>query len=206
MRFAVGVVFAVACATPSPNSGTAPPPSATASSVDASLVTTPEADPAPAEAAVAVVADAAPEAAVPPTEAFEITLVRSLCYGVCPSYRVTIRANGTVTYDGDKFVKVHGTVTDHVAPSAARALADRFDAASFDSLKVPTTCALMVTDHPTNVLTYVHDRKKHVVDHYTGNGCAPKALEDLENAVDKLANTERWIRCGKGPQGYCNKP
>lgn len=209
------MLLCAACATSTPPSGTStpPPPSASQAIVaaDASSIASPEADASAAvdaSAAIAVRLDGgAVDAAVAPAALFEITLERSVCYGVCPAYRVTIRADGSVTYDGDKYVKVHGTVTDRVTPAAARALASRFDAAGFDGLKVPATCPQgIATDHPTNTLTYVHDRKKHVVDHYTGNACAPQALYDLADAVDKLANTERWIRCGKGPQGYCSKP
>lgn len=217
MRIAGALVFGfvAACATTTPPvTETAPPPSAPPAPMDASPpVADASADVVAASAtpdsgaaiATQTVDSGATDAAAGPS--FEITLSRSMCYGVCPAYTVSIRADGTVTYDGDKYVKVHGTVVDHVSAAAARTLANRFDAAGFDGLSVPQSCPRgMVTDNPTFVLTYVHDKTKHVVNHYAGNSCAPKVLADLEDAVDRVANTERWVRCGKGAQGYCNKP
>ena len=112
-----------------------------------------------------------------------------------------------MVYDGDKYVKVHGTVTSQVAPADVLALGQRFDAASFDNLSVPEPCPKgEMTDMPTNRLTVVRAGSKHTVKHYLGNMCAPKVLADLAAAVDKTAATQRWIRCGGGPQAYCNKP
>ncbi len=141
-----------------------------------------------------------------PGERFEITLTRSMCYGVCPAYEVTVRNDGTILYVGDKFVNVHGKASDRIDPRDARALADAFDAAGFDGLNMPATCNLVATDHPTFTLSYVHGGRRHVVEHYAGNHCAPPALEKLEDLVDKVASTQRWIACGKGPHPYCSKP
>ena len=38
----------------------------------------------------------------------EITLERTLCYGNCPVYSVTIDGEGNVVYEGKKFVRVEG--------------------------------------------------------------------------------------------------
>jgi hypothetical protein len=141
------------------------------------------------------------------TSNLEISLERTVCYGVCPAYKVTLRGDGTVLYDGDKFVKVHGKVTDHVAPADVEALAQAFADAGFDKLNVPDPCSKgIATDNPTNRLTVVRGGKRRTVEHYLGNQCAPPELSKLADAVDKTAHTDRWIRCGTGPRAYCNKP
>src|SRR5690349_12845182 len=48
-----------------------------------------------------------------PSPSIVITLRRTMCLGTCPSYRVTLRGDGTVVYDGDGFVRVHGRVVTH---------------------------------------------------------------------------------------------
>jgi hypothetical protein len=68
----------------------------------------------------------------------------------------------------------------------------------------------MRTDSPTNVITLRRNggagRHEHVVHHYLGNMCAPKGLDALADAIDATANTARWVRCGKGPDAYCQQP
>ncbi len=43
-----------------------------------------------------------------PVQIDSITLERTSCFGTCPVYKVTVRRDGTVTYDGKGFVKVTG--------------------------------------------------------------------------------------------------
>jgi hypothetical protein len=137
----------------------------------------------------------------------EIILTRSVCYGVCPDYSVTILGDGTVTYVGNKFVAKHGRVADRVAPAEVEALVRQLDRAHFDALVVPDPCPQgMVTDNATNVITLRRNGHEHIVHHYLGNRCAPKGLDALADAIDATANTARWVRCGKGPDAYCEKP
>jgi hypothetical protein len=164
-----------------------------------------------AEQADASVDDAAPSSAAadasPPPSNLEITLERTVCYGLCPAYKVTLRGDGTVLYEGDKYVKVHGKATDNVPPADVAALAKEFADAGFDKLTVPDPCSKgIATDNPTNRLTVVRGGNRRTVVHYLGNQCAPPELSVLADAVDKTAHTDRWIRCGSGPRAYCSKP
>ena len=36
------------------------------------------------------------------------SMARNACYGTCPIYKITIRADGAVAYEGIKFVKTEG--------------------------------------------------------------------------------------------------
>lgn len=142
----------------------------------------------------------------PPGAGFEITLERTMCYGVCPAYTVTIRGDGSISYDGSQFVKVHGAATSHVTTAAAAALAAKFDGAHFDAIKIPDPCPKgMATDHPSIRLTYVHGGTRHKVDAYLGNMCVPSSVETLADAVDKTADTAKWVRCGPKPDDYCKR-
>jgi hypothetical protein len=47
-----------------------------------------------------------------------ITLERTVCYGTCPSYKVTLTGDGTVVYEGQNFVRVQGRQEKKIHPAA----------------------------------------------------------------------------------------
>ena len=136
-----------------------------------------------------------PAPAVRPDSHVEITLSRSMCYGRCPVYKVSVSTKGIV-FDGEAFVAAKGRSTDAVDPSAVRELAKKFVMADFYSMRDEYRAS--VTDNPTCTLSISIDgHKKQVVD-YVGQWVGmPAAIVELEDDVDALAHTERWI---KGPQ------
>lgn len=141
-------------------------------------------------------------------------LERSACYGNCPVYRVTIHGDGRVQFttltspvDGvdaihrrfawSRGVLVAGTHEDRVSPDAAQALLKQFEAAGFWQLK--DEYRAYVTDIPTQVITLsVGDRQKSVVDYGGRSAGMPLAAHDLEEAIDRVAGTERWVNGGPG--------
>jgi len=57
-------------------------------------------------------------AALPDTTQIDaITLERTSCFGTCPVYKVSVRRDGSVAYDGKQFVRVTGHRT-HKIPEA----------------------------------------------------------------------------------------
>jgi Domain of unknown function (DUF6438) len=60
-----------------------------------------------------------------------ITLERSVCYGTCPDYKLTVSADGTVTFDGREYVKVKGIVRGNIPPEKLRQLIALFDEAKY---------------------------------------------------------------------------
>ncbi len=53
-----------------------------------------------------------------------IVLDRGACYGRCPAYRLTIRANGSASYTGEGFVRLRGTYETRFNPHAFGRFAD----------------------------------------------------------------------------------
>jgi hypothetical protein len=132
-----------------------------------------------------------------------ITLRRSVCYGTCPDYTVTIAADGTVTFEGRQFVKTKGIVKGTISRERVRQLIAEFDKTKYFSLndKYETGkdgCPEEWTDMPTAVTSITMSGKSKSVSHY--HGCQdgqspyPKGLTDLEEQIDKIAGTERWIK------------
>lgn len=140
------------------------------------------------------------EAASP--ERFVVRMERGACYGVCPAYAVEIGADGAVEYEGKAFVSVRGHTTSHVGRAAAAALESRFEQAGFFRLEWRDPCNEVVTDNPTTTLTLVHAGRKRTISDYHGNGCMPKVLRELEDKVDRVLGTARWVTCDGG---YCER-
>src|SRR5215207_1941680 len=67
-----------------------------------------------AGAAAARQAEVAPDAV--------IRLQRTACFGPCPIYTVSIDASGTVTYEGERSVRVVGRRTAHIDKSIVAGL------------------------------------------------------------------------------------
>jgi hypothetical protein len=136
-----------------------------------------------------------PAPTVRPDSKVDITLSRSMCYGRCPVYKVSVSTRGIV-FDGEAFVAAKGRHTDRVDPSAVRALAKKFVAADFYSMRDEYRAS--VTDNSTFTLSISIDGHKRQVVDYVGQWTGmPAAIVELEDDVDALAQTERWI---KGPQ------
>src|SRR6266566_6235535 len=63
-----------------------------------------------------------------------ITLERTVCYGPCPIYKVTITSDGTVTFEGRQNVKVKDIVKGHISREDVGSLIAAFEAASYFTL------------------------------------------------------------------------
>ena len=142
-------------------------------------------------------------------EDFAITLQRSACFGSCPDYRVTVHGDGLVEFDtGDDHFKgtaaqVHleynghnvllpGRHTAHVDPAGVAGLLDRFRGAHFFGLRKEYFYG--ATDNPTQVLTVRVGKASKTVTDYIGTMAGmPQSVRDLEDAVDAVAGTARWV-------------
>lgn len=126
----------------------------------------------------------------------KITLQRTGCYGTCPAYTVSVSTGGIV-FEGQAFVVATGKHTDTVDAIEVRKLANKFVAADFYSMDDNYTAS--VTDNPTFVLSIsVDGRTKKVVDYVGAWEGMPAVVTELEEDVDELAGTQRWIKGNKG--------
>jgi hypothetical protein len=121
-----------------------------------------------------------------------ITLTRGVCFGTCPDYTVTIASDGEVTYVGRRFVNVVGEQHATVAAADVARLLTRFDDIGFTQLR--DEYRAQVTDLPTYII--VHERngqRKTVLDYGGVSAGMPRAVRDLQNEIDRVANTGRWV-------------
>ena len=121
-----------------------------------------------------------------------ITLTRSMCYGFCPAYRVTISGDGQVTYVGERFVNAVGERRATIARADVEGLLRRFDDVRFDQLR--DAYRAEVTDLPTYTITLERNgRSKTVVDYGGLSAGMPRAVRDLQDEIDRVANTGQWV-------------
>ena len=137
-----------------------------------------------------------------------IVLERTLCYGTCPAYRVSVTAGGRVSFlsldPGDSA----RAASDTISREKFGKLVSQAESLGFFTL--PDTiandralCPLRATDHPTATLTLFRGaRAKQVVDYH---GCYARSdpslsrvpilgqLLLLEAQVDSVARSDRWI-------------
>jgi hypothetical protein len=118
-----------------------------------------------------------------------IAIEHTACYGICPTYTVTVHANGKIAWQGKGHVAQQGSGTAVVQPDAARSLIEKFRTSGF--WKLCASYNRMVTDVPTAITTLrIGDNQKSVSDR--GHG-APEWVHELDYQVDSLADTHRWI-------------
>lgn len=147
----------------------------------------------------------ATDAAARVVAADSLVLERSVCFGFCPAYRLTIHPNGAVhfvaTPRGDTVQRV-----DTVAPRSFAYLVSEARRSGFFNLPTDivadtTLCAARATDHPTATVTVFRGDSTHTVVDYQGCymspalGTAPalRPLRLLESAIDSVAGSKRWL-------------
>lgn len=132
-----------------------------------------------------------------------ITLERSYCFGMCPVYSLTIGGDGTVTYQGTRYVNVVGTATSQIPVSDVQALVDQMMQADYFNLSVPATCPEgMWTDMPSSITSLSLDNQSHTIVYDHGNQCAPAILATLENRIDEISKSAQWVKCDTA-DGIC---
>lgn len=136
-----------------------------------------------------------------------LVLERTLCYGSCPAYRLSIAGNGGVTFTSHNPGDSTGTKTDSIQPAQLAWLLDEATRIGFFALPEviaddSTLCSLRATDRPTTTVTIFRADSTHkVVDcHgcYAAHDLAVTAsiekLRSFENEIDSVAQSSRWIR------------
>jgi hypothetical protein len=130
-----------------------------------------------------------------------ITLERTACFGTCPMYKLTIASDGDVTFVGQRFTRTTGTAQGRISPNEFRRLVEEFEKINYFSLPdsfSPGTpqCPRRITDMPSANTSIRWQGKTKSVAHYHGCGDAGvlQKLTALENKIDEVAGTQKWIK------------
>ncbi len=131
---------------------------------------------------------------------FHLTFARGGCMGACPIYRMTIDAQGMVTFNGERYTSVVGerkrTMTRDEMEKLARAVDDVHFFDLTDHQSGETQCREVWTDAPSASITVHRNGRDHTVQHYLG--CrgfrGEDALIAFEKRIDQLAGVTPWIK------------
>jgi len=118
-----------------------------------------------------------------------ITLQRTACFGTCPVYKLTIRGDGSVTYEGRKYVRIVGTRQSTIDRAAVAKLVQEFADAGYFGFG-DRYRSRFVSDQPTVFTSLTMSGRRKSVEDYWG---APAALKALEQKIDDLAGSKKWI-------------
>jgi hypothetical protein len=151
-------------------------------------------------------AEAAPSPPAP-AEAV-ITLERTSCYGRCPRYSLSIFADGSVVFYASpptSFTRVTGAARGEITREKMRELEGWFEAADYFSFNdryrgAADGCPTYSTDAATVITSYRKAGRHKQVVHYHGCeyrderlGVYPLTLTRLEEKIDELAGSRRWV-------------
>lgn len=119
-----------------------------------------------------------------------ITFERSVCFGSCPAFTMTIAAEtNKATYVGTSNVEKIGTFEKSFSDEDIAKLKDAFDKAKFFDME--NEYSSQISDIPSTYvsLTYAGNTKK-----IKDKQHAPKELKDLEKMLDDIANSDGWVK------------
>jgi ankyrin repeat protein len=126
-----------------------------------------------------------------PESKIAISLTRSGCFGSCPAYTVTLDQS-RILFEGRGSTVATGKHTALLDPDAIRKLARQFISDDFYSMDPDYSAS--ITDSPSYQLTLSIDgQAKEVLDYMGTLVGMPSVITDLEDQVDILAQTDRWI-------------
>jgi hypothetical protein len=118
----------------------------------------------------------------------EIGLSRSMCYGSCPVYNVSLRRSGEARFEGEHFVDLLGTHIARIEPGDFEVLALAVAHLGFDALAPDYTVA--ITCQPTATTWLVRGDVRRQVGDYGSAG--PRSLHVIEGLIDAAASELRW--------------
>jgi hypothetical protein len=131
----------------------------------------------------------------------KVTLERTPCYGPCPVYRVTISGTGEVEYFGEAHVYKAGAHRWRISRRRLQRLAEALERANYLHLEDDYT-SHAVTDAPgCRTSVEYDDGSFKSIDHYLGDPCAPEALTELEDEIDRIIGVERYTEPDFPPEG-----
>lgn len=128
-----------------------------------------------------------------------IRIERTSCFGWCPSYSLTIRANGEVEYEGKSDVAVKGLRRGVVSKLDIIFLFEAAERLKFKSLQdqyegVKDGCKEVWTDLPSIVITFDAGEFKKNIRYYMG--CRGMVILEriawFADTVDEVGQVSQW--------------
>jgi len=134
-----------------------------------------------------------PFPAIKDLSTLRMSLTRTSCFGSCPAYSVEVRGSGDVIFRGERNVLITGEHHATISRQEVIGLLDAYRNADYFSLK--DQYSQFVTDVPSYTTSIEFDgHKKSVGDHVGAGAGMPDIVTELEDKIDELAGTEKWLK------------
>jgi hypothetical protein len=119
----------------------------------------------------------------------------------CPTYELTVKADGSVVFEGIDVTEVKGKVEDKISLEKVKQLMAEFQKADYFSLENSydyENCPKTWTDRPDAYTSIKINGKQKTIRHYLGckekdSEIFPARLYELENKIDEIVETKRWV-------------
>ncbi len=133
---------------------------------------------------------------------------RTGCWKFCPVYELSIQPDGKILFEGIQDTATKGKVEDVLNKEKVTELIAEIEKADFFSLKdsytnVSDNCPNWAIDAPTAILYINLNGKEKKITHSLGcrekyernitQKIFPQPLYNLENKIDEIVETKRWI-------------
>lgn len=130
-----------------------------------------------------------------------VTLSRTPCFGKCPVYSVTVHADGSVEYDGKRWVPVTGKRSAQANSEALDRLADMLAQKRLPLIGdyrpgKPGCGSPVTTDMAGATITITRGSARHTLYYYKGCPNVPDWLPALAAQIDRAAGSGRWTGTG----------
>ena len=127
-----------------------------------------------------------------------VTLERTPCFGTCPVYTLSISRSGTVRFTGKHHTAHAGPATAQIPPGRVDSLIAELDSAGYfeladDYVMDSPACGMYATDSPTVITSVTREGKTKTIRHDRGCSAAPPELSRLEQRIDEVAGSWRWV-------------
>jgi hypothetical protein len=110
-----------------------------------------------------------------------VSLKRTPCYGKCPTYRIYIKDNGQLVYEGKRFVEKLGTYEGMVSSVDVENIQNKIREMDYFSLE--DAYDVPISDFPTCVTSVNLDGKQKSI---MNKQDAPASLRSFEKYLDSL--------------------
>jgi hypothetical protein len=137
-----------------------------------------------------------------------LKLERSGCFDFCPVYQLTIQPDGKILFEGIQDTATKGSIESVLSKEKIIEIIAEIEKADFFSLKDSYTsasdnCPSWAIDAPTAVLQINLNGNEKKITHSLGcheiynpnevQKTFPEKLYNLENKIDEIVETKRWI-------------
>ncbi len=144
-----------------------------------------------------------------------LSFKRTKCFdGGCPVYNLEIQPSGKTIFEGIQNTKTLERIESNLSKEKMNQIVDEIYKTDFFTLKDSYTresgnCSLIASDNPSVIISIELNGKKKKVEHYLGcrenyksdesssifqlGRVFPQPLYNLENKIDEIVGTRRWI-------------